>query len=195
MKDVVLPGDSKYLDINHDSTINTSDRVVLGNAFPKLSFGINNFFRYKNFEFNFFFDGISGIKKYNRNLDESLAPNNTRRNRYAEPFLNRWTPTNPTNKWPSFIRQQGSRYISTYTVTDASYLRLNNIQIAYNFSEKAMGKWMRNLRIYVASQNLFIITNYLGDPTVNTGGGANSGLSNNPYPLARTFLLGVSLGL
>ncbi|MEJ7676269.1 MAG: hypothetical protein WKF59_27085 [Chitinophagaceae bacterium] len=40
-----------------------------------------------------------------------------------------------------------------------------------------------------------MISKYLGDPTLNTGGDANLGVSNNPYPLARTMLLGVNLGL
>jgi len=195
MRDIVLPGDPQYLDVNNDSVINTSDRVLLGNSFPKLSFGINNFFSYKNFDLNFFFDAVSGIKKYNINLAESLAPANIRRNRYAEPFLNRWTSTNPTNEWPSFVRQQGSRDVSTYTVTDASYLRLNNIQLSYNFPQKWRGKTFSTIRVYAASQNVFIISKYLGDPTLNTGGNANLGVSNNPYPLARTILLGVNLGL
>ncbi len=195
MRDVVQPGDPKYLDVNNDSVINTSDRVLLGNSFPTLSYGINNFFSYKNFDLNFFFDGVRGIKKYNTNLAESLAPANIRRNRYAEPFLNRWTTSNPTNDWPSFVRQQGTRNVSTYTVTDASYLRLNNIQLSYSISQRLMGKWIRSARIYAASQNVFIITGYLGDPTLNTGGSANLGESNNPYPLAKTFLLGISLGL
>ena len=183
MKDVVLPGDSRYLDVNRDSVINTSDRFILGNSFPKLSFGINNFFSFKNFDLNFFFDAVSGIKKYNTNLGESLAPANVRRNRYAEPFLNRWTTTNPTNEWPSFIRQQGTRAVSTYSVTDATYLRLNNIDFSYNFPQKLRGKTFQRIRIYAASQNVLIISKYLGDPTLNTGGDANLGESNNPYPL------------
>lgn len=195
MRDVVLPGNPKYFDVNNDSVINTNDRVLLGNSFPKFSFGVNNFFSYKNFEFNFFFDGVSGIEKYNINLAEALAPANIRRNRYAEPFLNRWTTTNPTNEWPSFVRQQGSREVSTYTVTNASYFRLNNMQLSYNIPGKLTGKSFRSIRVYAAAQNVFIITNYLGDPTLNTGGNANLGDSNNPYPLAKTFLAGINVGL
>ncbi len=195
MRDKVLPGDPKYLDVNNDSIINTSDRVILGNSFPKFSFGINNFFSFKNFDLNFFFDAVTGIKKYNTNLAESLAPANVRRNRYAQPFLNRWTPNNPTNEWPSFIRQLGSRNVSSYSVTDASYLRLNNIELSYNFPTNLRGKIFKRIRIYAASQNVFIISKYLGDPTLNTGGDANLGESNNPYPLPRTMLIGVNLGL
>lgn len=195
MKDVVKPGDSKYLDVNGDQTINTSDRTILGNSFPKLTYGINNSFSYKNFDFNFFIDAVSGIKKYNVNIAQAFAPANIRRNRYAVPLLNRWTTSNPTNEYPSFVRQQGSRDVSSYSVTDASFIRLNNVQLAYNIPQSILGKWSRNARIYIASQNVYIISDYLGDPTLNTGGSANLGESNNPYPLPRTFLMGINLGL
>lgn len=195
MNETVLPGDPKYLDLNGDKVINTSDRVILGNSFPELSYGIGNYFSYGRFDFNFFIDGVSGVESYNVNLAESMAPANIRRNRYAEPFLNRWTTDNPTNHYPSFIRQQGSRGVSSYTVTDASFIRLNNVQLSYTFPGGALGNWNRSARIYIAAQNVAIISDYLGDPTINTGGGANFNDSNNPYPLARTILFGISLGL
>jgi len=195
MNEAILPGDPKYLDANNDKVINTADRVILGNSFPKLSYGIGNYFTFGKLDFSFFIDGVGGIKKYDDNLAQSLAPANIRRNRYTEPFLNRWTPDNPTDEWPSFVRQQGTRAVSTYTVRNASYIRLNNVQLGYDLTGSAIGKWCRSFKVYVTAQNLTMISDFLGDPSINTGGNANFSDSNNPYPQARAFLLGIQLGL
>ncbi|MBS1663237.1 MAG: TonB-dependent receptor [Bacteroidetes bacterium] len=193
--DPVKAGDPKYLDLNGDKTVNTADRVVLGNSFPKISYGVGNYFEFGKFDLGIFIDGLGGIKKYDNNLAESLAPANIRRNRYAEPFLNRWTTSNPTNEWPSFVRQQGSFGVSTYTVRNASYLRVNNIQLGYDLTGSKAVKWARSLRVYATAQNVAMISGYLGDPSINTGGSASFSDSNNPYPQARTFMVGVNLGL
>jgi len=195
MLDNLQPGDPKYLDVNGDRRITTEDRVVLGNSFPKLSFGINNTFSFNNFDFNFFFDGVTGVKKYDSNLANALIPADVRRNRFAVPFLNKWTVNNPTNEWPSFVRQQGTRNPSSYSVRDASYLRLSTVQLSYNFPSGSIGTWFRNFKIYATAQNVFVISDYLGDPTMNTGGNANFGVSTNPYPLAKTFLFGINVDL
>jgi hypothetical protein len=54
----VIPGGGTiWQDTNNDGLIDDRDRVVLGNAIPKVYLGFNNFFRYKDFTLNFLFTG------------------------------------------------------------------------------------------------------------------------------------------
>src|SRR5690606_21159605 len=91
---------------------------------------------YKGFNLSIFLDGVSGAKMLNNNLAESYFPVSFRRNKYAEPYLNRWTPENPSNRYPSFVNPggQGDKRVNSFTVEDASYIRIRNISLSYQFS-------------------------------------------------------------
>ncbi|WP_026954417.1 SusC/RagA family TonB-linked outer membrane protein [Algoriphagus vanfongensis] len=192
--DPVQPGDIKYKDINGDGVVNADDRVVLGNSFPNLIWSIGNTFTFRGFEFYAFFEGVEGVKMLNNGLIDTYFPAGVRRNRYAEPLLNRWTPENPSNEFPSFVRTsaQGEKRVNSITVEDASYLRLSTIRLSYNFPVN--GKTFKSMQIYMTGQNLFTITDYSGmDPAINPNGSANFRIDWNAYPVSRTFTGGVSL--
>jgi TonB-linked SusC/RagA family outer membrane protein len=194
-QDKVLPGDLKYVDINGDKIVNAADRVVLGNSFPKLSWSLRNNFTFRNVGLEIFFEGLEGVRMYNNNLAETYFPINFRRNRYAEPILKRWTPTNPSNLYPSFITplSQGSRYINSSTVEDASYLRLKTATLSYVLPKF---KGFQSVMVYVSGQNLWTLTDYKGmDPAVNPNGNTKLRIDWNAYPLATTYILGIKLGL
>ena len=77
-------------------------------------------------------------------------------------------------------------YLSDYYVQNASFLRMDNINIGYNVGKVFHNK--ANLKINANVQNAFIITQYKGlDPEVN------GGIDNNFYPRPRTFVLGLNL--
>lgn len=194
--DDMAPGDYKFRDVNGDKMITAEDRVILGNSFPKFTFGITNSFSYKNFHLSFVFDGITGVKKYNNNVAETFNPNNFRRNKIAEPILNRWTPENPTNKYPSFVRPKilgDKAATSSYTIMDASYIKLSSFQIAYDFVTP--GKTIKSATVYLNGQNLFVISDFIGDPSVDTSATNSAGASNNAYPLPRIFTIGFKISL
>jgi hypothetical protein len=112
----------------------------------------------------------------------------------AEPYLNRWTPTNPTNKYPSFVNptSQGQQTVNSSTVEDASYLRLQAVKLAYDF--KLNSKAVKSLQVYLTAQNLFTISDYSGvDPAVNALGNDVIKIDYSTYPLTRTFLVGVNV--
>jgi TonB-linked SusC/RagA family outer membrane protein len=192
-KDAVHPGDLKYRDVNGDGTVNASDRVILGNGFPKFTWGLNNNFSYKRLSLDVQIEGVHGLKMFNNNLADVYFPVNFRRNKFAEPYLQRWTPTNPSNKYPSFVTplSQGQKIVNSYTVQDASYIRLQTVTLSYNFP--ALNKVFRSGTVYITGQNLLTKTNYDGmDPAVNPNGNANYRVDFNSYPLSSTFLLGVN---
>jgi hypothetical protein len=80
---------------------------------------------------------------------------------------------------------------------DASYLRLKNISLGYNFSSAVARKILaKQLRIHVSAQNLLTFTHYTGyDPEVNTFGQNNllQGIDFGAYPSSKTFLAGLNV--
>lgn len=196
MKGNFKPGDFKFRDVNGDSLINASDRVILGNSFPKLIYSMTNSFSYKNFGLYIFIEGVNGISMLNNNLVDTYFPANLRRNRLAEPLLNRWTETNPTNKYPSFVNSvsQAAERINSMTIEDASYLKLNTVKLSYNFGH--LGRAIKQATVYISGQNLITLTNYTGyDPALNPNNGSNFRIDWNAYPTARTFILGINVNL
>ena len=194
--DNVKPGDIKYRDINGDGKVNTEDRTILGNSFPKFIWSVGNTVSYKGFDLYVFIEGVEGAKMLNNGLIDTYFPAGVRRNRYAEPLLNRWTPENPSNEYPSFVNtsSQGEKRVNSITVEDASYLRLNTVKLSYHFPAKS--GIFSAATINLTGQNLFTITNYSGmDPAINPNGGANFRIDWNAFPVSRTFLAGISFTL
>lgn len=193
----VNPGDLKFRDLNGDGTINADDRTVIGSPIPDFTWGFVSNFQYDNITLDLVFQGVEGIEKLNGNLVNTYFPNDFRRNRIAEPLLNRWTPENPTNEYPSFIAatpQSGNNgLINTRTVEDASYIRLQSIRLGYNFPLKNID-FLSKLSLYAIAQNVFTITDYSGpDPAANASGSNTINIDYNAYPLPRTYLFGMNV--
>lgn len=194
----VQPGDIKFVDQNGDGQITADDRVDLGNSFPDFTLSFGNRISFKNFQLSMFLEASQGVKMLNNNLIDTYFPVQLRRNKLAEPYLNRWTPENPSNKYPSFVNplSQGSRIVNSLTVEDASYIRLKNVRLSYNFSPELLGDTIRSAQIYITGTNLKTWSSYSGfDPAVNPGGDPNARIDHNAYPLVRKFQIGVRVGL
>lgn len=190
----VKAGDLKFKDVVTDKVINASDRTVLGKSIPDFTYGITNNFEYKGLSLSVFIEGSQGASIINNMMIDSYFPVSFRRNRLAEPYLNRWTPDNPTNKYPSFVNptSQGQQTINSRTVEDASYLRMQSVRLGYNF--KLNTKVVKSLQAYVTGNNLFTITKYKGvDPAINAVGDDILKIDYSSYPMTRTFLIGVNV--
>ncbi|MEH0157806.1 TonB-dependent receptor [Limibacter armeniacum] len=183
-------GAEMFEDLNNDGEINSDDSQVIGNAQPDFTFGINNTFKYKRFDFNFFMQGAVGNDIVNNTAIElasnvsSLTGADADRNTLAD-AVGEGTPTS--------VKGFSSRFVE-----DGSFLRMANMTLGYTFNTTNVS-WLNNLRAYVSGQNLFVLTNYSGfDPEVNTaldGSQVKSvGIDYNSYPRARTFTVGVSVG-
>lgn len=196
---VAKAGDRKYKDINGDGVINASDRTLLGNAQPKFTWGFNNSFSYKNFDLSFFFQGSEGNKMANlNNLD--LLNFTGQNNVLAEAALNRWTPENPSNKYPRAL-SNGSLDVGIFSsniVEDASYVRLKNVTLAYRLPANVLKRTgIQSLRIYVGGTNLWTLTDYTGyDPEANTYGQSTTliGIDYGGYPQTKTYTIGLNVG-
>ncbi len=190
------PGYPIFKDVNGDNTITPDDQVVLGNPFPDFTYGIQNSISYKDIQFDFFIQGQEGADLLNINVIESMYPANLRRNRIAEQVLDRWTPTNTDARWPSGVNPSayGGGKINSLVIQDASYIRLKNVRLAYNFPTDRLN-FLKSLQISVTGQNLITITNYVGfDPEANSFGNSNLRVDYSSYPLAKSYLIGLNVG-
>lgn len=193
-----VPGDPKFKDLDGDGAITEKDRKVIGDGNPDVILGLGNNFAYKNFDFSFFLDASIGNDLLNLSrvvLEDS--------NRLIE-SMNRWTQGNPSNTIPrnSWKKDSGIKYgsyINSRFVEDASYLRLQNVELGYSLPMKkwsSVHKYVKNLRVFVGAQNLFTITKYSGfDPEVSVNGGnaVAQGLDFSSYPSYRMFNFGAKI--
>ena len=130
-------------------------------------------------------------------ITKSFYPNNFRRNRIAEQILDRWTSQNPDAKFPSAVNPfaYGGGKVNSLVVQDASYIRLKNIQLAYNIPSDKID-FIESLRFSITGQNLITITDYEGfDPEANSFGRGNTRIDYSSYPNAKTVILGVKIGI
>jgi len=194
----VEPGDWKYLDLDGDGSITANDRKVMGKCIPDFTWGMTNTFAYKGFNLNVYLIGVHGVELMNNQMKDSFYPINFRRNKLAEPYVNRWTPNNPTNEYASFINpsSQGANIVNNKTVEDASFVRLQNITLSYTVPVQRIPIF-KSLNIYVAGTNLHTLTKYSGmDPGANVNGTNNAALrlDYNTYPFSKVYTIGLQAG-
>lgn len=190
LKCIGMTDEGKYIieDINKDGQITDDDRTYVGSAQPDMTFGWNNTFSYKKWDMSFFIRGTIGNKVLNN--PRAAYANNT--------YI---SGANVMNDELVYKMSESSR-VCSYYLEDASFARLDNMSIGYTFDTKKVS-WLDKARVYVAAQNLFVITGYKGlDPEVELFRGnatdEDAGLSpgiepRNYMPKARTFTLGVNL--
>ncbi|MFV8323353.1 SusC/RagA family TonB-linked outer membrane protein [Flavobacterium sp. LS2R12] len=184
------PGDLRFVDVNGDGILNSNDRMNIGNPIPDATMGFNLQMNYKNFDFavyTFASVGNDMVRNYERNLTDVNRLN------YV---LDRWTGEGSTNTTPRVTTSAtGNSTFSSYFVEDASYLRIQNMQLGYsinsNFSEKA---GITKLRLYAGVNNLYTFTKYKGfDPGASNGAPIGGGIDYGFYPIPRTYLLGLNI--
>jgi hypothetical protein len=189
------PGDLKYRDANNDGVINADDRVVVDGAYPKFYYGGSIDVSWKNLDVSLFIQGISGVKNYIGGMHRAwgYTPFAQGSPPTMDLVKNRWTGEGSTNEYPA-IYEQNYRPIngtaSTYWLLDASYIRLKNLRIGYNFPSSIAQKIrLKGLQVYFSGDNLITISDYPGaDPE-------RSGLqsSYSVYPQLTTFAFGVKV--
>jgi len=154
-----------------------ADRVYIDPT-PKFTYGFTNSFTYGNFDLSFFIRGVQGAKIFantllNLSTVTRLPGNNVEKSALTNGFTAQPQP-------------------STYWLKDASYLRMENLTFGYNFKPGSL-KYIQSLRVYLAANNLFIITDYPGiDPEVKVEGDRRY-IDRSYYPKTRSFTFGVNV--
>lgn len=195
------PGDIRFKDLNGDGVIDQNDQTFLGSPIPNFTYGFNLGGNYKDFDFNFFFSGVSGNKiaaayKYYTN---GLFISNYNMEQEA---LGRWTGPGTSNTLPRLIASDPNNNArpSSFYLESGAYLRLQNVTLGYTLPKGLLDKGkIKSLRFYFSAQNLFTFTKYKGyDPEVGTeyagsGGTLDLGIDNAMYPQTRTLSFGANL--
>jgi TonB-linked SusC/RagA family outer membrane protein len=201
------PGDLKIVDSNGDGEVNTLDRTIIGNPNPDFVYGFNVNASYKNLSLSMLFNGVEGNQIANGatpQLGTAMAEGgNFARNIMSDAYFNAWTPENPNTTYPKVGYQ---KHINRRTMTDnfledGSYLRLNNVTLAYDVPVSQLFAGMSafkpsKLSIYVTGQNLFTWTDYNGfDPEVTSfmWTGLIQGVDWHSPPNAKNILVGINM--
>jgi iron complex outermembrane receptor protein len=163
-----------YVDQNGDGIVNQDDLRVFNKPAPDWIIGHTSLFRWGQWDGsltllaqlgNWVYNNTSSTRGFYDQLRDQQAPNNLHESVLQTNF---GVP----------------QYFSDYYVEDASFLRLQNIELGYTFSRALNG-----IRLYAVAQNLFTVTGYSGiDPTAGI-----NGIDNNIYPRSRTFVAGVNV--
>jgi len=178
----------RYKDQNGDKVIDDKDKVYLGSPIPKLIGGIDFGATWKRFDFSLNIQGQAGNKMLNaKRMNRSVFPDG---NYDLDFFKNAWRPDRMSNTYPSAEAYNNGYTLqaNSFFVEDASYIRIQNIQIGYTF-----GKWraLNNLRIYVSAQRPFTYFTYNGFTPEVGGDPIASGIDNAVYPMQAVYAFGL----
>ena len=184
-------GLSQFADNDGDGEITEKDRTIVGSALPDMTYNFYLNFKYKGFDFNTNFNGVTGNEIYDHTAMGSFYKTLLSKSNNTTPIAIEYPEESIIN----------SAAVSTRYLKDGSYLRLNNMTLGYSFDTKSMAwasNWLQEFILSFTGQNLFVITDYDGyDPEVNTDSSTNGiqsfGIDKFAYPKARTFVFGVNV--
>ena len=190
------PGDLKILDINGtkrddglpDGKINSFDRTIVGYVQPRYSWSFANTVSYKNWQFYFNFNAITGGGSENYyNSPNSTYNLSTFGNNQQQNWLNKeyWTPETPSNTFarPNYSNPYGYSYPHART-----FIRLQDVSLQYALNAKQIEKLkIKGLKFYVSARNPIVFSDWLGlDPE-------NGGVLGQSNPVFKTINFGTTL--
>jgi len=174
------PIDGLFADLNRDGVINERDLYQYKGIDPQMFFGLSSSVTHKKWNAGIVMRANIGNYLYNNVASSSGTLRNILNpigyiNNGSRDYLNTGFSGNGSNY-----------YLSDYYVQNASFLRIDNINLGYNVGNVFKNK--ATLRINATVQNVLTITKYTGlDPEMN------GGIDNNFYPRPRTIVLGINL--
>jgi TonB-linked SusC/RagA family outer membrane protein len=223
----IIPGRSaigtiKLRDVNGDGVItyggDADDRTIIGNPFPKFTYGITNNLNYGNFDFSIQGSGSYGNQLWVRhlystaNLDAVFNMVEGVKDRFRvknvivngtgvattviTPGAGQFGATNNGGNYTGIERD----WNSTQFLADASFFTIKNITIGYTFG--TLAKFFKSARLYGSVQQVYVFTKYWGGPNPETsaqgngngdGGNLSQGVDFSNYPVPRTYTVGINL--
>ncbi len=201
------PGNLIIRDVDGDGIIAPEDRTFIGSPHPDFTTGLNLGLDYKGFDISATFYASVG---------NDIANYTSRFRRYGL-FQGPKAPDRLFKSWGSPYLENNADAVlpkassttsfeqnaSTAYLEDGSFLRLQNLQLGYNFPENWLEKLrIQNARIYLMGANLFTITEYSGlDPEITTRavngqrGEINRGIDIGGWPISKQFMVGLNITL
>ena len=187
------PGRINPRDINGDTLINNSDKMILGTDNPDWTGSITNTFSFKGFDLS--------CMIYARKGGMYRVPRPGLVGRFQSNSVNYWTPTNPSNEYQQPTRTSDVPvFWEALGYRDGSFVKVRNISLTYNFPKRFVNKLKAsNFSIYLNSVNPFLFHKHSDyDPETIQYTEQFAATTNNPGPNSysfRSFVFGVRLGL
>jgi len=186
------PGEYKIADTDGDGAITGSDRVVLGQADPKLMGGVANDFTFGPLSVSALVTFVSGNRVIN--AGNSYGGLGIMQANERATMLDHWSPTNTKTLVPRPNNARVRRLYSTL-VEDGAYARLQTLSFGWQVPPRLVPR-AQAARVFVTGQNLWIATHYSGfDPDVNSAGGDAriGGTDVGAYPRSRVWNVGATI--
>ena len=202
-------GSIKLTDQNGDGIItnggNFDDRVIMGNPFPKFTYGITNNFTYGNFDASIVGSGSQGNQLLVRHI-YSTANLDGVFNMVAEVKYRFRSEANPGKGFYGTTVGGGNvtgierDWMNSRFIADASFFTIKNVTVGYTIPKA--NKIFKSARIYTSVQQLYVFTKYWGGPNPETsaqgdgngdGGNLSPGIDLSNYPVPRTYTIGINL--
>lgn len=174
-----LPIEGLFNDVNRDGIINSNDAVKSRSSTPDVFLGFSTSVAYRNWSAGF----VLRASFNNYVYDQFLATDGSLSNVLGGSVI-----SNVSTDYlkTGFKGNTTTQFLSDYYLFNASFLKMDNLNVGYNFG-KVFNK-RATLRGSIIVQNVFVITKYPGlDPEVS------GGIDGNTYPRPRTFSLGLNL--
>ena len=187
----LAPGDLKYTDQNGDGAITEADKIVVGSTVPRYTYSMNANFSYRNFDLSFLLQGVGKADGYLYGAGiQPFTTTGAIGGTIREDNKDRWTPENPTASYPRLaFGQNNNQQASQFWMRDASYLRLKNLQIGYQFpNEMASRMGIERLRLFANGSNLFSIDRFWDGYDVEAPVGVG-----NYYPQVKVYTFGLDI--
>ncbi|MEO7045586.1 MAG: TonB-dependent receptor [Ferruginibacter sp.] len=191
----VSPGDVKYVDADTNGVL---DYYFLGSPLPKFTYSFNASIGYKGFDLSCALQGVYGNKIFNGPATYTRASSGSYN--LSREMISRWRGEGTQNdaRYPRlYANDANNGLFSDRFLEDGSYLRVKNVQLAYNLSQAFSKKLKLDLlRFYISAQNLFTITKYTGmDPEIGLRNGdpLDIGVDRGFYPSAKSYSVGINV--
>lgn len=186
------PGYIRFKDLDNNGVIDLNDRMAEGSTIPKYTYSFNTNITYKNISLSTIWQGVEGVQTYNKHVS-------------GVPFWfgtslpigwanDSWTPENPNASLPLLTRYQDTQATlfrdSNFWLMDASYLRMKNIQLTYNFNPNLLKRIrVSKLAVFANAQNLLTFTALKDfDPETELLGGDFFN-----YPSVKIYTMGLNV--
>lgn len=180
----------RYRDQDGNDIINDDDRTYLGSPIPKLILGFQASASWRNLDVSVLLNAQLGNKILNaKRMQRSTFPEGN----YDLDFYNkRWTKDNKSQTYPS-AEAYGTNFIqqsNEFFVEDASFLRIQNVQLGYTFRKIPR---VKSLRLYASAQRPWSLFSYHGFTTEIGGSPIASGIDNSVYPMQAIYTFGANM--
>lgn len=201
--DKTSPGDIKFVDLSGDGRVNfdyqaDEDKTVLGSSVPDFSGGVSLRASWKGFSLSvqgsFSYGNMKSWDGEGKQFNMSWStPSNL-----LDIALKRWTPENPTSKYPKMkIENKLSSYFSDFYLHDASYFKIQNLNLNYSVPSKIVEKtgFVKSLDVSFSVNNVYTFTSYPGPnpESFSSNRIAGAAVDNSVYPMTRTFNVGARI--